>query len=559
MTEKKEISFRVFLAQKAADASREAAESFSEAGGLYEAGDIGDARSKVIEGTRRPQLVNNIASLINIIDTKIEEIKCELDRRPEHSYSTLESKLNLPEGYRLDLNLVLPEEEEGQVTEQIEQQPATLTEEPETGPDQEARTNEEIFASIENLANKLPNDLLYSSLGLSPLLPKQSLGTIDEGNTRKSLRFYTVQDYLSLIRSNYSFKREINLERIEERLVSKLEDFAKVEAGEIQPEAFNDWLAPEKIALEEGIGSGLEITREQYNAKIEALDLPTLAFNALRRSYYLNVGSVLSTSEEWLLALRLFGDRSYSHLLEKLKEKGFLPKEKPEPQKAEPQVETAPEEVQEATELIKAYEPWQGEEVSFPEGTIGEEFAQILKGRKRPRSLVEQKASEVPQFKSERIRNAISRLGVFQELTFVDILSKKPADLKESGLRKSQIEAVQEAVLTFARTLMYSPEVELLWQIYGKNTEHLKPLSDEEEEQLKSAVCEVISSLTPREQKVLIPRYGLEDFKGQDYKNVADQFNVTRERIRQIEAKSLRKLRHPSRSKRLGPYWSLLS
>jgi len=61
----------------------------------------------------------------------------------------------------------------------------------------------------------------------------------------------------------------------------------------------------------------------------------------------------------------------------------------------------------------------------------------------------------------------------------------------------------------------------------------------------------MVSSLTPREQKVLILRYGLDDFREQDYKSVADQFNVTRERIRQIEAKALRKLRHPSRSRRL--------
>jgi len=71
---------------------------------------------------------------------------------------------------------------------------------------------------------------------------------------------------------------------------------------------------------------------------------------------------------------------------------------------------------------------------------------------------------------------------------------------------------------------------------------------------LKEQVQEVVGSLTPREQKVLILRFGLEDGRSRTLEEVGREFNVTRERIRQIEAKALRKLRHPSRSKKLKDY-----
>ena len=68
---------------------------------------------------------------------------------------------------------------------------------------------------------------------------------------------------------------------------------------------------------------------------------------------------------------------------------------------------------------------------------------------------------------------------------------------------------------------------------------------------LKEQLQEVLSTLTPREEKVLKLRFGLEDGRTRTLEEVGREFNVTRERIRQIEAKALRKLRHPSRSKRL--------
>ena len=71
---------------------------------------------------------------------------------------------------------------------------------------------------------------------------------------------------------------------------------------------------------------------------------------------------------------------------------------------------------------------------------------------------------------------------------------------------------------------------------------------------LKEQLEEVMNTLTPREAKVLKLRFGLEDGKARTLEEVGRQFQVTRERIRQIEAKALRKLRHPSRSKKLRDY-----
>ena len=71
---------------------------------------------------------------------------------------------------------------------------------------------------------------------------------------------------------------------------------------------------------------------------------------------------------------------------------------------------------------------------------------------------------------------------------------------------------------------------------------------------LREQLEEVMNTLTPREAKVLKLRFGLEDGKSRTLEEVGKEFNVTRERIRQIEAKALRKLRHPSRSKKLRDY-----
>ena len=71
---------------------------------------------------------------------------------------------------------------------------------------------------------------------------------------------------------------------------------------------------------------------------------------------------------------------------------------------------------------------------------------------------------------------------------------------------------------------------------------------------LRDVVKDILDSLTPREAKVLRMRFGIDMTTDHTLEEVGKQFDVTRERIRQIEAKALRKLRHPSRSRRLKPF-----
>ncbi len=71
---------------------------------------------------------------------------------------------------------------------------------------------------------------------------------------------------------------------------------------------------------------------------------------------------------------------------------------------------------------------------------------------------------------------------------------------------------------------------------------------------LKEQLVEVLKTLTPREEKVLRLRFGIDDGRTRTLEEVGKEFDVTRERIRQIESKALRKLRHPSRSKKLKDF-----
>ncbi len=81
------------------------------------------------------------------------------------------------------------------------------------------------------------------------------------------------------------------------------------------------------------------------------------------------------------------------------------------------------------------------------------------------------------------------------------------------------------------------------------------PTDNAAQDILKSQLLQVIETLTPREQKVIRLRYGLDDSHPRTLEEVGKEFNVTRERIRQIEAKALRKLRHPNRSKKLQDFY----
>ena len=80
------------------------------------------------------------------------------------------------------------------------------------------------------------------------------------------------------------------------------------------------------------------------------------------------------------------------------------------------------------------------------------------------------------------------------------------------------------------------------------------PTDEVASKMLKEQLLHILDTLTPREEKVLRLRYGIDDGKSRTLEEVGKEFNVTRERIRQIEAKALRKLRHPSRSKKLKDF-----
>ena len=82
----------------------------------------------------------------------------------------------------------------------------------------------------------------------------------------------------------------------------------------------------------------------------------------------------------------------------------------------------------------------------------------------------------------------------------------------------------------------------------------MSPFEFASHELLKGQLDEVLDTLNPRERKVLELRFGLRDGRTRTLEEVGKEFGVTRERIRQIEAKALRKLRHPTRSKRLRDY-----
>ena len=84
----------------------------------------------------------------------------------------------------------------------------------------------------------------------------------------------------------------------------------------------------------------------------------------------------------------------------------------------------------------------------------------------------------------------------------------------------------------------------------------VSPLEAASQSLLREQLLSVVETLTPREQKVIRMRYGLDNSHPRTLEEVGKEFNVTRERIRQIEAKALRKLRHPNRSKKLTDYRS---
>ncbi len=126
---------------------------------------------------------------------------------------------------------------------------------------------------------------------------------------------------------------------------------------------------------------------------------------------------------------------------------------------------------------------------------------------------------------------------------------------KEMGIdvtKANEIEKISQETTSLETTVGKEEDSRLKEFIPDEST--LSPFDSASHELLKEHIVSVLDSLNPRERRVLELRFGLRDGKSRTLEEVGKEFGVTRERIRQIEAKALRKLRHPSRSKRLRDY-----
>jgi RNA polymerase primary sigma factor len=125
----------------------------------------------------------------------------------------------------------------------------------------------------------------------------------------------------------------------------------------------------------------------------------------------------------------------------------------------------------------------------------------------------------------------------------------------ELGLSPEKVlEVVKVAQLPISLELPMGEEADSQLGDFIEDHNAIQPVEGASRQLLKDEIDEVLLTLTPREQRVLQLRFGLEDGRSRTLEEVGLEFNVTRERIRQIEAKALRKMRHPSRSRKLRDY-----
>jgi RNA polymerase primary sigma factor len=123
------------------------------------------------------------------------------------------------------------------------------------------------------------------------------------------------------------------------------------------------------------------------------------------------------------------------------------------------------------------------------------------------------------------------------------------------GLPPEKIREVMKlAQFTISLETPVGEEQDRRLEDFIEDPKSIEPLDAASHQVLKEEIRGVLSTLTPREDKVLQLRFGLSDGRSRTLEEVGKEFNVTRERIRQIEAKALRKLRHPSRSSKLRDY-----
>ena len=123
------------------------------------------------------------------------------------------------------------------------------------------------------------------------------------------------------------------------------------------------------------------------------------------------------------------------------------------------------------------------------------------------------------------------------------------------GPNGSFVVSARSPLMRAARSVTAMPEAAAMRMTPGSSVQATQaPAAAASQQLLKETVEDVLSTLTPRERQVLQLRFGLEDDRDRTLEAVGREFGVTRERIRQIEAKALRKLRHPSRLQRLRGY-----
>ena len=126
---------------------------------------------------------------------------------------------------------------------------------------------------------------------------------------------------------------------------------------------------------------------------------------------------------------------------------------------------------------------------------------------------------------------------------------------EQLGLSPEKVrEAIKVAQLPISLELPMGEEADSHLGDFIEDHNAIQPLVSTTRQLLKDEINEVLLTLTPREHRVLQLRFGLEDGRSRTLEEVGFEFSVTRERIRQIEAKALRKLRHPSRSRKLRDY-----